>query len=142
MPGRCQCWTCHAHSLGGVTPWRLCGVPMAVWFCSLMLPLIPLEASDPRVAPLQPNEYIKTLADMKVTLKELCWLLRDERQGLTELQQQFAKAKATWETERAELKSHTAQVSLLTVESAAYPLPLAAKPSAVRSWSMMSEPCS
>lgn len=49
---------------------------------------------------------------MKVTLKELCWLLRDERQGLTELQQQFAKAKATWETERAELKSHTPQVSL------------------------------
>ncbi|KAM7125141.1 microtubule cross-linking factor 2 isoform 4-T4 [Molossus nigricans] len=57
-----------------------------------------------------PNEYIKTLADMKVTLKELCWLLRDERRGLTELQQQFAKAKATWETERAELKSHTTQL--------------------------------
>lgn len=49
---------------------------------------------------------------MKVTLKELCWLLRDERRGLTELQQQFAKAKATWETERAELKSHATQVSL------------------------------
>ncbi|XP_016074826.1 PREDICTED: protein SOGA1 isoform X3 [Miniopterus natalensis] len=59
-----------------------------------------------------PNEYIKTLADMKVTLKELCWLLRDERRGLTELQQQFAKAKATWETERAELKSHTTQIDL------------------------------
>ncbi|XP_060045533.1 protein SOGA1 isoform X2 [Erinaceus europaeus] len=59
-----------------------------------------------------PNEYIKTLADMKVTLKELCWLLRDERRGLTELQQQFAKAKATWETERAELKSHTTQMEL------------------------------
>ncbi|XP_058893940.1 microtubule cross-linking factor 2 isoform X1 [Kogia breviceps] len=59
-----------------------------------------------------PNEYIKTLADMKVTLKELCWLLRDERRGLTELQQQFAKAKATWETERAELKSHTALMEL------------------------------
>lgn len=61
---------------------------------------------------LQPNEYIKTLADMKVTLKELCWLLRDERRSLTELQQQFAKAKATWETERAELKGHASQVSL------------------------------
>ncbi|ELK04160.1 hypothetical protein PAL_GLEAN10024300 [Pteropus alecto] len=60
----------------------------------------------------QPNEYIKTLADMKVTLKELCWLLRNEHRGLTELQQQFAKAKATWETERAELKSHTAQIEL------------------------------
>ncbi|XP_007932830.2 protein SOGA1 [Orycteropus afer afer] len=59
-----------------------------------------------------PNEYLKTLADMKVTLKELCWLLRDERRGLTELQQQFAKAKATWETERAELKGHTAQMEL------------------------------
>uniref|UniRef100_A0A8C0JWL4 Microtubule crosslinking factor 2 n=1 Tax=Canis lupus dingo TaxID=286419 RepID=A0A8C0JWL4_CANLU len=65
-----------------------------------------------------PNEYIKTLADMKVTLKELCWLLRDERRGLTELQQQFAKAKATWETERAELKSHTAQVELKTGKGA------------------------
>ncbi|XP_035865693.1 protein SOGA1 isoform X3 [Phyllostomus discolor] len=59
-----------------------------------------------------PNEYIKTLADMKVTLKELCWLLRDEHRGLTELQQQFAKAKATWEMERAELKSHTTQIEL------------------------------
>ncbi|KAM8775230.1 microtubule cross-linking factor 2 isoform 2-T2 [Rhynchonycteris naso] len=59
-----------------------------------------------------PNEYVKTLADMKVTLKELCWLLRDERRGLTELQQQFAKAKATWETERAELKSHGSQIEL------------------------------
>ncbi|XP_073930816.1 microtubule cross-linking factor 2 isoform X2 [Castor canadensis] len=59
-----------------------------------------------------PSEDIKTLADMKVTLKELCWLLRDERRGLTELQQQFAKAKATWETERAELKSHAAQIEL------------------------------
>ncbi|KAF7465746.1 protein SOGA1 isoform X1 [Marmota monax] len=59
-----------------------------------------------------PNEYIKTLADMKVTLKELCWLLRDERRGLTELQQQFAKAKATWETERAELKGHATQMEL------------------------------
>ncbi|KAL0595083.1 Protein SOGA1 [Plecturocebus cupreus] len=59
-----------------------------------------------------PNEYIKTLADMKVTLKELCWLLRDERRDLTELQQQFAKAKATWETERAELKGYTTQMEL------------------------------
>lgn len=69
----------------------------------------------------QPNEYIKTLADMKVTLKELCWLLRDERRGLTELQQQFAKAKATWETERAELRGHASQVSLLLSGT---PLPL------------------
>uniref|UniRef100_A0A8D0ZC31 Suppressor of glucose, autophagy associated 1 n=1 Tax=Sus scrofa TaxID=9823 RepID=A0A8D0ZC31_PIG len=65
-----------------------------------------------------PNEYIKTLADMKVTLKELCWLLRDERRGLTELQQQFAKAKATWETERAELKSHITPMELKTGKGA------------------------
>nr|XP_012610527.1 protein SOGA1 isoform X2 [Microcebus murinus] len=66
-----------------------------------------------------PNEYIKTLADMKVTLKELCWLLRDERRGLTELQQQFAKAKATWETERAELKGHATQMELKAGKGAA-----------------------
>ncbi|XP_012866151.1 PREDICTED: protein SOGA1 [Dipodomys ordii] len=65
-----------------------------------------------------PSEDIKTLADMKVTLKELCWLLRDERRGLTELQQQFAKAKATWETERAELKGHAAQMELKTGKGA------------------------
>ncbi|XP_063104456.1 microtubule cross-linking factor 2 isoform X2 [Cavia porcellus] len=59
-----------------------------------------------------PNEYVKTLADMKVTLKELCRLLHEERRGLTELQQQFAKAKAAWETERAELKSHSTQMEL------------------------------
>lgn len=51
---------------------------------------------------------------MKVTLKELCRLLHEERRGLTELQQQFAKAKAAWETERAELKSHSTQVSPLS----------------------------
>ncbi|XP_053102022.1 protein SOGA1 isoform X2 [Hemicordylus capensis] len=52
----------------------------------------------------QPNEYIKTLSDMKVILKELCTELREERRGINELQQQFAKAKAAWEMERTELK--------------------------------------
>lgn len=75
---------------------------------------------------------------MKVTLKELCWLLRDERRGLTELQQQFAKAKATWETERAELKSHTTQVSLPPDRDLS-PLVLSAQPSAVGSGSRMSK---
>ncbi|XP_054835182.1 protein SOGA1 [Eublepharis macularius] len=51
-----------------------------------------------------PNEYIKTLSDMKVILKELCTELREERRGMNELQQQFVKAKATWEMERTELK--------------------------------------
>lgn len=60
--------------------------------------------------PRQPNECIKTLADMKVTLKELCTELREERRGAGELQQQFTKAKAAWEMERAELKCHIAQV--------------------------------
>lgn len=66
----------------------------------------PLLTSGPR----QPNECIKTLADMKVTLKELCTELREERRGAGELQQQFTKAKAAWEMERAELKCHIAQV--------------------------------
>lgn len=47
---------------------------------------------------------------MKVTLKELCTELREERRGAGELQQQFTKAKAAWEMERAELKCHIAQV--------------------------------
>ncbi|XP_038225218.1 protein SOGA1 isoform X3 [Dermochelys coriacea] len=57
-----------------------------------------------------PNEYVKTLADMKVILKELCTELREERQGMNELQQQFAKAKAAWEVERTELKCHITQL--------------------------------
>lgn len=79
---------------------------------------------------------------MKVTLKELCWLLRDERRGLTELQQQFAKAKATWETERAELKSHITPVSLLLVRDIPHLVPLSARASAVRLESKMPKPCS
>lgn len=63
--------------------------------------------------PQQPNECIKTLADMKVTLKELCTELREERRGASELQQQFTKAKAAWEMERAELKCHIAQVGAM-----------------------------
>nr|XP_032645185.1 protein SOGA1 isoform X1 [Chelonoidis abingdonii] len=57
-----------------------------------------------------PNEYIKTLADMKVILKELCTELHEERQGMNELQQQFAKAKAAWEVEQTELKCHITQL--------------------------------
>ncbi|KAM9121051.1 microtubule cross-linking factor 2 isoform 3-T3 [Pangshura tecta] len=57
-----------------------------------------------------PNEYVKTLADMKVILKELCTELREERRGMNELQLQFAKAKAAWEVERTELKCHITQL--------------------------------
>uniref|UniRef100_A0A8C6JIU6 SOGA1 protein n=1 Tax=Melopsittacus undulatus TaxID=13146 RepID=A0A8C6JIU6_MELUD len=60
--------------------------------------------------PNTPNECIKTLAEMKVTLQELCTELREERRGASELQQQFTKAKAAWEMERAELKCHIAQL--------------------------------
>ena len=45
-----------------------------------------------------------------MTLKELCTELREERRGASELQQQFTKAEAAWEMERAELKCHIAQV--------------------------------
>lgn len=76
------------------------GFPLVWGPSSLCSPLIPW----------QPNECIKTLADMKVTLKELCTELREERRGASELQQQFTKAKASWEMERAELKCHIAQV--------------------------------
>ncbi|NXW46143.1 SOGA1 protein, partial [Nyctiprogne leucopyga] len=64
--------------------------------------------------PNTPNECIKTLADMKVTLKELCTELREERRGASELQQQFTKAKAAWEMERAELKCHITQLESKT----------------------------
>uniref|UniRef100_F7EWK3 Microtubule crosslinking factor 2 n=1 Tax=Monodelphis domestica TaxID=13616 RepID=F7EWK3_MONDO len=59
-----------------------------------------------------PNEYVKTLADMKIILKELCRELREERRGMNELQQQFAKAKSAWEMEKTELKCHLAQLEL------------------------------
>ncbi|NXG51680.1 SOGA1 protein, partial [Psilopogon haemacephalus] len=60
--------------------------------------------------PNTPKECLKTLGDMKVTLQELCTELCEERRGAGELQQQFTKAKAAWEMERAELKCHIAQL--------------------------------
>ncbi|XP_048819262.1 protein SOGA1 isoform X1 [Lagopus muta] len=78
--------------------------------------LTPQQQADNRTCsgdawtPNTPNECIKTLADMKVTLKELCTELREERRGAGELQQQFTKAKAAWEMERTELKCHIAQL--------------------------------
>ncbi|KAJ0036496.1 hypothetical protein NQD34_005173 [Periophthalmus magnuspinnatus] len=46
-----------------------------------------------------------TLADLRVALQDLSGELHQERQGSQELTQQFAKAKASWEVERAELKN-------------------------------------
>ncbi|MEQ2167726.1 hypothetical protein GOODEAATRI_007032 [Goodea atripinnis] len=54
-----------------------------------------------------------TLADLKVALQDLSAELRQERQGSQELTQQFAKAKASWEVERTELKSLIMQVTKL-----------------------------
>ncbi|KAM7412324.1 hypothetical protein PAMA_022006 [Pampus argenteus] len=51
-----------------------------------------------------------TLADLKVALQDLSGELRQERQGSQELTQQFAKAKASWEVERTELKSLITQL--------------------------------
>uniref|UniRef100_A0A3B3W268 Microtubule crosslinking factor 2 n=1 Tax=Poecilia latipinna TaxID=48699 RepID=A0A3B3W268_9TELE len=51
-----------------------------------------------------------TLADLKVALQDLSAELRQERQGSQELTQQFAKAKASWEVERTELKSLITQL--------------------------------
>lgn len=47
-----------------------------------------------------------------MALQDLSGELRQERQGSQELTQQFAKAKASWEVERNELKSLVAQVKL------------------------------
>lgn len=51
-----------------------------------------------------------------MALQDLSGELRLERQGSQELTQQFAKAKASWEVERNELKSLVAQVKLETTE--------------------------
>ncbi|XP_019907383.2 protein SOGA1 isoform X3 [Esox lucius] len=45
-----------------------------------------------------------TLADLKGALQDLSGELREERQSSQELTQQFARAKASWEMERTELK--------------------------------------
>ncbi|XP_072259717.1 microtubule cross-linking factor 2 isoform X2 [Pyxicephalus adspersus] len=49
-------------------------------------------------------ESMKSLSDVKKILKDLCNELQEERRGMNELQQQFARAKAAWEMERTELK--------------------------------------
>ncbi|KAG7323192.1 hypothetical protein KOW79_012894 [Hemibagrus wyckioides] len=51
-----------------------------------------------------------TLSDLKVALQDLSIELREERQSSQELTQQFARAKASWEVERTELKSLITQL--------------------------------
>ncbi|XP_026188256.1 protein SOGA1 isoform X2 [Mastacembelus armatus] len=60
-----------------------------------------------------------TLADLKVALQDLSGELRQERQGSQELTQQFAKAKASWEVERTELKSLITQFETKAGKAAA-----------------------
>ncbi|XP_067383041.1 microtubule cross-linking factor 2 isoform X2 [Channa argus] len=60
-----------------------------------------------------------TLADLRVALQDLSGELRQERQGSQELTQQFAKAKASWEVERTELKSLITQFEAKTGKAAA-----------------------
>ncbi|XP_054868673.1 protein SOGA1 isoform X2 [Amphiprion ocellaris] len=60
-----------------------------------------------------------TLADLKVALQDLSGELRQERQGSQELTQQFAKAKASWEVERTELKSLITQLETKAGKAAA-----------------------
>ena len=60
---------------------------------------------------LQWGGVCSTLADLRGALQGLSGELRLERQGSQELTQQFARAKASWEVERNELKSFITQVS-------------------------------
>ncbi|XP_052450162.1 protein SOGA1 [Carassius gibelio] len=58
----------------------------------------------------QPGGFSSTLSDLKVALQDLSAELREERQSSQELTQQFARAKASWEVERMELKSIITQL--------------------------------
>uniref|UniRef100_A0A672MQM2 Suppressor of glucose, autophagy associated 1 n=2 Tax=Sinocyclocheilus grahami TaxID=75366 RepID=A0A672MQM2_SINGR len=53
----------------------------------------------------QPSGFGSTVSDLKVALQDLSAELLEERQSSQELTQQFARAKASWEVERLELKS-------------------------------------
>uniref|UniRef100_A0A4W4HKH3 Suppressor of glucose, autophagy associated 1 n=1 Tax=Electrophorus electricus TaxID=8005 RepID=A0A4W4HKH3_ELEEL len=55
--------------------------------------------------------FSATLSDLKAALQDLSAELREERQSSQELTQQFARAKASWEVERTELKSLIAQTT-------------------------------
>uniref|UniRef100_W5LBP6 Microtubule crosslinking factor 2 n=1 Tax=Astyanax mexicanus TaxID=7994 RepID=W5LBP6_ASTMX len=58
----------------------------------------------------QSSGLSSTLSDLKVALQDLNAELREERQSSQELTQQFARAKASWEVERTELKSLITQL--------------------------------
>lgn len=52
-----------------------------------------------------------------MALQDLSGELHQERQSSQELTQQFAKAKASWEVERTELKSLVTQVKIKVEEN-------------------------
>ncbi|XP_074537008.1 microtubule cross-linking factor 2 isoform X2 [Halichoeres trimaculatus] len=87
----------------------------------------PAHQTDRRASadaqPLSPtiksSAVSSTLADLRVALQDLSGELRQERQGSQELTQQFAKAKASWEVERTELKSLVTQLETKTGKAAA-----------------------
>ncbi|XP_072304775.1 microtubule cross-linking factor 2 [Eucyclogobius newberryi] len=70
------------------------------------------QAADahPLSPTIKSSAVSSTLADLRVALQDLSAELHQERQGSQELTQQFAKAKASWEVERAELKNVISQV--------------------------------
>uniref|UniRef100_A0A3P8TG29 Microtubule crosslinking factor 2 n=1 Tax=Amphiprion percula TaxID=161767 RepID=A0A3P8TG29_AMPPE len=74
---------------------------------------------SPRIKAGQSSAVSSTLADLKVALQDLSGELRQERQGSQELTQQFAKAKASWEVERTELKSLITQLETKAGKAAA-----------------------
>lgn len=87
----------------------------------------PAHQTDKRATadeqPLSPtiksSAVSSTLADLRVALQDLSGELRQERQGSQELTQQFAKAKASWEVERTELKNLITQLETKTGKAAA-----------------------
>ncbi|XP_078110652.1 microtubule cross-linking factor 2 isoform X1 [Sander vitreus] len=87
----------------------------------------PAHQSDKRAAAqeqllsptIKSSAVSSTLADLKVALQDLSGEMRQERQGSQELTQQFAKAKASWEVERTELKSLIVQFETKAGKAAA-----------------------
>ncbi|XP_044066244.1 protein SOGA1 isoform X3 [Siniperca chuatsi] len=74
---------------------------------------------QPHSPTIKSSAVSSTLADLKMALQDLSGELRQERQGSQELTQQFAKAKASWEVERTELKSVIMQLETKAGKAAA-----------------------
>ncbi|XP_077370999.1 microtubule cross-linking factor 2 [Festucalex cinctus] len=87
------------------------------------------DGDEPALVPtIKLSAVSSTLADLKVALQDLSGELRQERQGSQELTQQFAKAKASWEVERTELKSFITQLETKLPKAATMSSPDAMDP--------------